>query len=59
MTLDERVSPAARKALLGSAVGYAMDGFDLPVPAGTVDGFAVPGFDLLAHPVMIQQRLPR
>jgi MFS family permease len=26
---NEAVSPAARKALLGSAVGYAMDGFDL------------------------------
>jgi benzoate transport len=25
----ETVSPAARKALIGSAVGYAMDGFDL------------------------------
>jgi benzoate transport len=25
----ERVSPAARRALIGSAVGYAMDGFDL------------------------------
>ena len=29
VTVDERVSPAARKALLASAVGYAMDGFDL------------------------------
>jgi MFS family permease len=26
---DDTVTPAARKALLGSAVGYAMDGFDL------------------------------
>ena len=26
---DEPVTPEARRALLGSAVGYAMDGFDL------------------------------
>ena len=26
---DDTVTPAARKALIGSAVGYAMDGFDL------------------------------
>jgi hypothetical protein len=27
--MDAPVSPEARKALWGSAVGYAMDGFDL------------------------------
>ena len=26
---SDTVTPAARKALIGSAVGYAMDGFDL------------------------------
>jgi len=28
-TSPDAVTPAARRALIGSAVGYAMDGFDL------------------------------